>query len=337
MIVLAYLIYLMVKPFLTYLALGVALSIAAYPLYLKIVEKTKKRKISAFTSVIMVMLIVVIPAISLISALVAETISFFNNVDLSFVSEIAAQVNEVTGQQTDLTKHVQEFVISAGQYSVNWTLSVLGSASEAVIGLFIMFMIMYYLFLDGPNLIENFGAFVPFNKEQQDHLVQRIKIVSKTVIYGEVMIALAQGFLGGIIFLLLGIPNPVFWGFIIAILAFLPFVGSGMVWIPAAALKIMQGQVWTGVFLMLYGFMIIGGIDYILRPKIIAGRTRIHPLTALLGAFGGLRLFGFLGLILGPLIAAMFETLIKFHLDEKKENETKNNKITSKKTKSKKR
>jgi predicted PurR-regulated permease PerM len=150
-----------------------------------------------------------------------------------------------------------------------------------------------------------------------------VQAVTKSVLYGEVLIAVVQGLLGGIIFFFAGIPSPLFWGFIMAVLAFLPIVGSGMVWIPAGLIKIANNEILNGVLIIILGFVVIGGVDYLMRPKIISGASKTHPLVALIGAFGGLKVFGFVGLILGPLLAALFEALVMFYYEDKKNGKNK--------------
>ena len=128
--------------------------------------------------------------------------------------------------------------------------------------------------------------------------------------------AVLQGILGGIGFFVVGIPNPVFWGFIMTILAFLPIVGTGLIWGPAGIILIAEGNIIWGIFLLVYGFFIVAGIDNIIRPRIISGKGKIHPIVALIGIIGGLKVFGFLGIIIGPLIAALFITMAEFFYED---------------------
>jgi predicted PurR-regulated permease PerM len=311
----------------TYILLAFTLAIATHPLYVKILERLKNKKIASFISVIIIILIIVIPTIIISTLLVGETINFFTTIDLTGIIDAGSRLNELAGNRINIEEQVGKAVVGAGQIAINSAMSILGSFSEAVIGLLIMFTIIYYLFMEGESWIARLESFMPFNETQKNHLLQKIKTVTRAVLYGEIMISIIQGILGGIAFSIAGIPNPVFWGFAMAVLAFLPFVGSGMIWVPAAIIKIAYGESGMGIFIIIYGVFIVGGIDYYLRPKIISGKSRVHPIIALLGAFGGLKLFGFPGLILGPLLASLFEALIFFYHEEfqskKKENKTK--------------
>ena len=100
------------------------------------------------------------------------------------------------------------------------------------------------------------------------------------------------------------------------ILSFLPVVGTGFVWGPAGIIELVQGNIVGGIFLLVYGFFIVGGIDNLLKPKIISGKGKIHPIVALIGVLGGLKLFGFIGIIIGPLIAALFIAMVEFYYED---------------------
>jgi predicted PurR-regulated permease PerM len=149
-------------------------------------------------------------------------------------------------------------------------------------------------------------------------------------------VALLQGTLGAAGFIMVGIPNPIFWGFIMTVLAFLPIplLGTGLVWIPAGIILIRNGDIIGGIFILLYGLLIVSSIDNVIKPHIISGKGKIHPVVALLGLIGGLKLFGFIGIIIGPLIAALFIAMVGFFYEDyvnKKEMAIKREKIGSRK------
>jgi predicted PurR-regulated permease PerM len=158
---------------------------------------------------------------------------------------------------------------------------------------------------------------LPLTRERKEKMAFEIKSAAHAAIYGQISIALLQGALGGLGFFIVGIGNPVFWGFIMTIMAFIPVTGTGIVWFPAAIMQLINGNILGGIFLLAYGFIVVSGIDNLIRPKIIAGKAKIHPVIALLGVLGGLKLFGFFGIIIGPLIAAIFIAMAGFFVKEK--------------------
>jgi len=129
--------------------------------------------------------------------------------------------------------------------------------------------------------------------------------------YGGVVIALLQGILGGILFWIIGIPSPVFWGAIMAFLAIIPVVGAFIVYVPAGIILVLSGSVAKGIIVILVGSLVISQVDNVIRPYLISGRTSLHPLLLFFTILGGIALFGLLGLIIGPMIAAGFTILLQ--------------------------
>jgi predicted PurR-regulated permease PerM len=316
LLILAYFCYIMIAPFITYMLLGLVLVIALDPLYESILKRVKHKKLSSWLSIIIILLIVIIPSILIGGALIRETAQVFSNVDVAWVKNITSQTANLLGIDASIDGHLNQLITNVGDFMLKSGLSMVSSVVDAIIGLFIMFSIIYYGFTEGGKWMERLEAFIPFNDERREHLVMKIKKVTKAVIYGEIFIAIIQGVLGGLCFYIVGIPNPIFWGFVMAILAFLPFVGTGCIWVPAAIMQLMGNNIGNAIFIIVYGVLVITGIDYVLRPEIISAGSEVHPLIALIGAFGGLKIFGFIGLILGPLLAALFATIISFYYED---------------------
>jgi predicted PurR-regulated permease PerM len=124
-------------------------------------------------------------------------------------------------------------------------------------------------------------------------------------------VALIQGILGGILFFSVGIPSPVFWGAIMAFLSIIPVVGAFIVYVPAGVILIIGGSYVKGIVVLGVGAVVISQVDSVLRPLIIAGKASMHPLLLFFAIMGGIALFGLLGVVLGPMIAAIFLTLLK--------------------------
>ena len=316
LLILLYLTFRLFQPFFNYIFLGAILTIAVYPLYKWFAKRIHNKQVSSIIAIILILLILVIPSSIIISALVKQTASFINNFDAKSLENINTYVVKALGPRADLQENLNEFLNEIKNFVIKSAPSILGSVAESVLGLFVMFFIMYYGFIEGDRWMKRIKEFIPFTKQRSDKLVREIKNVTQGVIYGQIFIAILQGTLGGIGFFIVGLPNPVFWGFVMTILAFLPIVGTGMVWGPAGIIEIVNGNVWWGIFLLVYGFFIVSGIDNILRPRIISGKGKIHPIVALIGVLGGLKVFGFLGIIIGPLIAALFIAMAEFYYED---------------------
>lgn len=189
--------------------------------------------------------------------------------------------------------------------------SAFGFIFTAFLGTFVMVFIMYYGFKDGQQFVQFAYDALPLRDSYKGLLFQEIQEVVDAVFIGQILVSLVQGVLGGLGFWAFGFPNPVFWGFIMTILAILPIIGTPLVWAPAGLIAIALGDTFAGIGLLLYGTVIVSTVDNLLKPKIIGDRAEIHPAVVLLGVVGGLAVFGFIGFLLGPLILAIFTVLLK--------------------------
>lgn len=316
LLILSYLAFKLAQPFLTYVFLGAILTIAVYPFYCWFCTRVKNKKLGSLITIILILLIIIIPSLVIVSALAKQTIGFINSFDQSYFDKINGFVVNIFGPRVNLGENLSEFVIEIKDIAVKSAVSIASSVADVVLGLFIMFFIMYYGFVEGAGWISSLKEFIPFNRERKEKLVKRIKDVTHGVLYGQIFVALLQGTFGGLGFFFVGISNPVFWGFIMAVLAFIPFVGTGLVWVPAGIIEIINHNIMGGIFIFVFGFIMIAGIDNFLKPRIISGRANIHPIVALLGVLGGLKVFGLFGMIIGPVIAALFITMSEFFYED---------------------
>jgi len=191
--------------------------------------------------------------------------------------------------------------------------NILGSISELLLGLFIMFFVMFYGFREGQGFITYLKELLPLETGLKDSLFHQMRTVTQAVLYGQVLTAVIQGALGGLGLLVCGVPNALFWGAIMMITAFLPLLGTPLIWVPAGVGLIMDGSMTRGILLLIYGATIVMNIDNFLRPRLVSGRSNVHPVLILIGVLGGLRVFGFVGMLVGPLVMAILVALIKFY------------------------
>ena len=175
---------------------------------------------------------------------------------------------------------------------------------------------MFFAFLEGKTWVVKIEELLPIKPKQKKVLIEKAGNITHAVIYGQVLTSIIQGVLGGLAFLVLGIPGAVLWGFIMTILAVIPMLGTPIIWVPAALIQIFQGKIVTGVILLAFGGIIIMNIDNYLKPKIISHKSKLHPALALIGVLGGLKIFGLIGIVLGPMIFALLTVLIKFYTQE---------------------
>ncbi len=179
-------------------------------------------------------------------------------------------------------------------------------ALSFMINLGVMLYLTFFLLRDGQALTRRIGEEVPLPAEMRGLLFEKFLTVMRATMKGSFVVAIVQGTLGGLTLWALGIHAPVLWGVLMAFLSLLPAVGTGFVWVPVAIYLLATGAVAKGVILILVGIFVIGLVDNILRPILVGKDTRMPDYVVLIATLGGIVLFGFNGVILGPLIAAMF-------------------------------
>jgi len=191
-----------------------------------------------------------------------------------------------------------------------------GTATRLTLNLTISFFGLYYVLKHPGDVWLDARPYIPFSRENTEKLGKRFKDVTVSTVVGTGVVAALQGALVGMAFWFAGLPNGLFWSVVTMALAILPVVGSGLVWGPAAVILIMQGRTATGALLIVWGAVVVGGIDNFIRPLIYRRFSAIHPLITLIGAIGGVAKFGLLGLLIGPLALSYLFELIRMYREE---------------------
>ncbi|HZD84606.1 MAG TPA: AI-2E family transporter [Gemmatimonadaceae bacterium] len=194
--------------------------------------------------------------------------------------------------------------------------SVVGGATSAVLNLVIAFFGLYYMLRSDGTTWSSIRQFIPFSAHTADALRDRFFNVTEATLLGTVLIAVIQGSLVGTGFWIVGLPNPFFWGTVTAFASILPVLGTSLVWLPAVLVLLVQDRYGAAITMLVIGAGIASNVDNLIRPLIYRRVSNIHPMITLVGAFAGVRYFGLLGVLLGPLgIAYLFE-LLKFYREE---------------------
>jgi predicted PurR-regulated permease PerM len=176
-----------------------------------------------------------------------------------------------------------------------------------------MIIAIFFLLSDSDRLINYILTLSPLPDEQERQLIQKFKQIAGAVLVGNGICGLIQGVLGGLYFALFQLSSPIIWGCIMGILAFLPIFGIGLVLIPAAAILLFKGQFGLAVLTLFFYVVTSFGVEYLLKPKMVGHQVKMHTLLVFLAIIGGLKLFGFLGIIYGPLIIATFLTMAEIY------------------------
>ena len=203
-------------------------------------------------------------------------------------------------------ERISETLKRGSQFLATQALTIGQGAADFVLGLVVMLYLLFFLLRDGAALFRHIQDAIPLPPEQERDLFKRFATVIRATIKGSILVAALQGALGGLIFWALGLHAPVLWGVVMGLLALLPAVGAGLIWVPAAIYLFATGSIWQGVVLLVFGALVIGLVDNILRPLLVGKDTKMPDYVVLISTLGGIATFGLNGLVIGPVIAAMF-------------------------------
>ncbi|MEW6413552.1 MAG: AI-2E family transporter [Candidatus Zixiibacteriota bacterium] len=322
-----YLFYQLIVPFFAPMAWAGVFAIIFFPLYEKILSKVKSKGLASLLMCIIIIVLIIGPIAYLAVALVGEAASAVAKVNamiksgeleqlLAFNFPLADTIKEKLSPYYDLSKinldqMIKQSIESISGVILNQTSWLITNTTRLVFYFALMIFTMYYFFKDGELIINKTKRLMPLTPNQINVTFRQLHDVIQATMYGGVVVALIQGLIGGILFAIVGIPSAVFWGAIMAFLSIIPFVGAFIVYIPAGIILIIGGSYIKGIIVIAVGTVVISQVDNVLRPILISGRTSMHPLLLFFTILGGIYLFGLLGVVLGPLIAAVFVTLLK--------------------------
>jgi predicted PurR-regulated permease PerM len=177
-----------------------------------------------------------------------------------------------------------------------------------VLQLFVMLYALFFFLLDGPHILKKILGYTPLSPVEQVALLERFVSVTRATLKGSLLIGTLQGSLAGLAFWVAGVPAPAFWGAVMVVLSLIPAVGSGFVWVPAVVYLFIAGRTVPAIGLLLWCLLVVGTIDNVLRPRLVGRDARMSDLLILLSTLGGIVLFGAVGFVVGPIVAALFVT-----------------------------
>ncbi len=321
-----YLFYRLVIPFFAPICWAAVLVIIFHPLYKRVAGKVRSPGLASLLLCLFIIILIIGPIAYLFSALVQEAADAvakvnamyrageFDNI-LSFNVPFLDAVRDKLSQYYDLSKVnlnqlIKDSIDKVGGVIIGQTTWLIANGTKTLFYFAIMLFTMYYFFKDGELIIRRLKRLMPLSQDRIDKTFKQLHDVIQATMYGGVVVALIQGLLGGILFAVFGIPSAVFWGAIMALLSIIPFLGAFIIYIPAGIILIIGGAYIKGLVVIIIGTVIISQIDNVLRPYFISGRTCLHPLMLFFAIMGGISVFGLLGVVLGPLVAAVFITVL---------------------------
>lgn len=322
----------MIRSFLMALLLAGIFASLAQPAYRRLLRLLRgRRSASAMITLILIVLIVLLPLGAFLGVVASQALKVGDSIaaklpaDLQSIEQVQAWLADLplvgkvqaALQQLPLAGGVvadRQALLDKSAQLVQWlsgfVISGLSAATSGTLHFFLMLGIMlyamYYFLMDGGRLIDLILSYLPMADAQKRVLVDKFRSVARATIKGTLVIGILQGGLAGLAFAALGIPSSVFWGTAMVVLSVLPGIGTALIWFPTAVTLAAGGRVIDGVGLALFCGLVVGSIDNVLRPRLVGKDTKLPDLLILLGTLGGIAMFGILGFIIGPIVAALF-------------------------------
>lgn len=312
----------MIRSFLMAIFLAGIFSALARPFYKWLEGSLKgRRSVASVLTLLLIIFVVLLPLAMLTGVVTAQAIK----VSQSVAPWVKAQISQ-PGALSDflagipyydkiaphselILRKAGEMVGSISQFLINNLSSAAMGAVNFLFMLFTFLYTMYFFLMDGEKLLEKILYYLPLQDQDEQQMLKRFTSVTRATLKGSAVIGILQGGMAGVAFWAVGIPSAAFWGTIMVVLSIIPSVGTAVVWLPAAVILGFSGAIGKAVGLFVFCAVVVGSVDNLLRPVLVGKDTQMHELMIFFGTLGGIFIFGILGVIIGPIIAALFVTV----------------------------
>ncbi|MEY4588630.1 MAG: hypothetical protein RL497_706, partial [Pseudomonadota bacterium] len=310
----------MIQPFFAPIFWACALAIIYYPLHLRLLARMPNRPNSAaLISLCVCILVVILPVVFVVGQVVSEAAEAYSHFEKGAIdpAQYLERMNELFPQAqhflkkfgidiNNLKKSAVETAMAGGKFAAQHALSIGQNAAGLLLDFSLMLYLSFFMLRDGHQLLELLVRALPLGDKRERQLFALFGEVTRATVKGNLVVALVQGALGGGILLILGMPGVLLWAVLMAFASLIPAVGPALVWVPIALYWLATGQHWQAGVLVGFGVLVIGMVDNVLRPILVGRDTKMPDYIVLLSTLGGIALFGINGVVVGPLVAALF-------------------------------
>lgn len=310
------------QPFYGAVLWAIVVALIFAPVHQKLLVSMRgRRSLAAAVTVLIIIAIVILPLAIIATSLVQEASSVVAKIqsgEYDFGSYLQRILDALPARATGLIdrfkltnfaairENLTSGLMKGGQALAPQALSLGMNTFDFMIGLGMMLYLLFFLFREGDVVADRIREAIPLHIDQKTALFTRFADVVRATVKGGILVAIAQGALGGVAFWFLEIHAALLWAVLMAFLSLLPAIGAGLVWVPVAIYFLATGAIWQGFALILYGVLVIGLVDNVLRPFLVGKGSKLPDYVVLISTLGGIEVFGLNGFVIGPLIAAMF-------------------------------
>ena len=319
-------------PFYGSIMWGIIIGLIFKPLHHRLHTRFRgKGTAAALLTLLLVLVIVIIPMALITATLARDTAGFYQRLQSGEINAaryfrrvfdalppwVTSLLDRFGLEDFDSVQaRLGEALAQASQLIATQALGIGMNTFDFIIGLFITLYLAFFMLRDGQLLARTLRHAVPMAVAHKAELIDKFTTVIRATVKGNLIIAAIQGTLGGIAFWFLGVNGALFWAVLMAFLSLLPAVGAGLVWLPVAVYFLLSGAIWQGIALSVYGVLVIGLVDNLLRPALVGKDTSLPDYLIMISTLGGMVVFGINGFVLGPVIAALFVAVWHIHTSE---------------------
>jgi predicted PurR-regulated permease PerM len=317
-------------PFMAILILGAVVTGIFYPLYRFISRHPKIRpNFASLLTCLLIFFVLFVPIVFFVGSLTQQAYGLYQKAQGAAINQqidsllqethVLEKANhflskfeiEITGDE--FKKGVTEAAKFVGLFLFEQARAIASNTLAFLLNFFLMLMVIYFLLIDRDKLVAYIVDLSPLPSDQEWKLIGKFSDIAGAILIGNGLGGFIQGVLGGMTFWVFGLPSAFLWGVIMGLLAFLPIIGIGVVFIPTSIYLFLKGRIAASIFFIVFYLLLSMGIEYVFKPKLVGQRVKMHPLLVFFAIIGGLKLFGILGIIYGPLIVTAFLTLAEIY------------------------
>ncbi len=313
---------LVVRRFLLAVFLAAVFAGLAHPLYGWFLERFRGRRTpAAIVTLVALLLGVGIPLAGFLTLVAAEAVQVSQGAEAWFRGQ-GARIDQFRGwveripfadrlmpEGDRVAEQFREVAGRTGSALMGAVAAATRGTLNFVLQLFVLLYALFYFLVDGPAILRRILHYIPLSSSEKEQLLERFVSVTRATLRGSLLIGIIQGGVAGLAFWVAGVPGPAFWGTVMVVLSIIPAVGAALIWVPAVIYLFLVGQVVAGVGLLVWCAVVVSSVDNFLRPLLIGRDARMSDLLILLSTLGGIVLFGAVGFIVGPIVAALFVTV----------------------------
>jgi predicted PurR-regulated permease PerM len=304
----------MIRAVLVPAVLAVILAYLLFPVYDALARFVASGAARAGLLVTLVLLAILLPTIAVLPQAAAEFPAAIKSLDLAGMAQrLNGWLDTRVGHHVPLTDRLPALAGEIQDSLVHWTPGILGAVGNTAFALFVMVYTLFYVLQEGRAMWRRFLDLLPLDESVKPVMTTDLKQTLSGVLYGQLMTSVMLGVVAGGFYLVFGVSHVLLWTVLTALFAIIPILGPVVIWLVVGAWQLLQGHMFAGIGILVGCGVAAFVIDNVVKPRLVAGRSELHPLTALLGVIGGLEFFGLIGFILGPLVISLVMALLRVH------------------------